>query len=208
MQGITHIFGRGARSVGSASASGSPARRAEGQDGGGSVARGAWASSGRRTPITIYLAAGLFVACGVIHFAVAPTHLEHSWIYGGLFLLAGAGQTALGAALLVRPSQGLYAAGILVNVGIIGAYVVTRTWGVPFAEVIQVTQDESIALRGDPEPVGPLDMEVTVSELVIIVALVSLMQGAWRRWTVNLLLLAGVALWTLRLAGVLEAPLP
>jgi hypothetical protein len=162
----------------------------------------------RSRPLALQLAAGLSIACGLIHFAVAQGHLDHSWVFAGMLLLAGAGQTAFGFALLARPSQPLIVAGIAMTAAIIGAYVVTRTWGVPFEEIVAITPTDSIAITGDPEPVGPLDMETPVSELVLVAALATQLRGAWRRWALNGLLIAGIALWVLRLTGVLEAPLP
>jgi hypothetical protein len=174
---------------------------------GGGRSAGATAAV-RSRPRVLYLAAGLSAACGVIHLAVASGHFDHSWVYGGMLLLAGVGQLALAVALLARPSQPLIVMGIAMTAAIVSAYVVTRTWGVPFGEVVNVTATDSITLTGDVEPVGPLDMETTVSELVLIVALVTQLRGAWRRWALNLLLAAGLTLWVLRLTGVLEAPLP
>jgi hypothetical protein len=174
---------------------------------GGAGTAGAAAAPRSRSRV-LYLAAGLSAACGFIHLAVSAPHFDHSWIYGGMLLLAGIGQLAFAAALLARPSQPLIVMGIAMTLAIVGAYVVTRTWGVPFGEVINITPTESITLTGDVEPVGPLDMETTVSELVLVIALVTQLRGAWRRWTLNLVLAAGVALWVLRLTGVLEVPTP
>ena len=148
------------------------------------------------------------MACGIIHLAVAPVHFDHALVYGALFVAAGLGQVGLGVGILARPSQLLFSAGIAVNLAIVSAYVVTRTAGMPFGEEVQITPTESINLPGEVEPVGPLDLETTISELVTVVALVTLLAGRYRRWAVNLLLAAGAALWILRLTGVLEAPLP
>jgi hypothetical protein len=166
------------------------------------------AMSRSRRPRAAYLAAGLAVACGVIHLAVAPVHFDHAALYGALFVAAGVGQLGLGVGILARPSQLLFSAGIAMNAAIIGAYVVSRTAGLPFAEEIKITTTDSIYAPAEAEPVGPLDLETTISELVLVVALVTLLTGRVRHWAINLLLGAGVLLWVLRMTGVLDAPLP
>ncbi len=148
----------------------------------------------RRSP-TVYAPAGLAFAAALIHLWATPEHWEEWWAYGAFFVVAAAGQGVFGAALLRRPTQPLLLAGIWANAAIVVLYVVTRTRGIPLGPH-----------DGTVEDAGILDMSATVAEIGLVVALVTLLVGAYRRWTVNALLLLGVVLWVLRLTGGLVGP--
>ncbi len=148
-----------------------------------------------RTNPAVYAAAGLSFAAALIHLWAMPEHFEEWWGYGTFFVAVAAVQGAFGVALLRRPTQPLLLAGIWANAAIVVLYVVTRTRGIPIGPH-----------DGTVEDAGILDMSATVAEIGLVVALVTLLVGAYRRWTVNALLLLGVVLWVLRLTGGLVGP--
>ena len=85
--------------------------------------------------------------------------------------------------------------GIWANAAIAVLYVVTRTRGIPLGPH-----------GGTVEDVGVADMAATAVEVGMIIALVALIRGAHRRWTLNALLLLGVVLGVGRLTGALVGP--
>ena len=158
------------------------------------TAGGAEVGVGRMSP-AVYAAAGLAFAAALIHLWATPEHFEEWWGYGAFFVAAATGQGIFGVALLRRSTQPLLLAGIWSNVAIVVLYVVTRTRGIPLGPH-----------GGMVEDAGVLDMLATVAEVGMIVALVVLLGGGYRGWTLNALLLVGVVLWVLRLTGVLVGP--
>lgn len=89
------------------------------------------------------LAAISSLGAAAIHFAVLPTHWQ-AWTPAGVFFVSIALFQLIWAFLVpVRPTAALLAAGILVNVGAAGLWVVSRTAGAPFgphageAEVVE-----------------------------------------------------------------------
>ena len=160
------------------------------------TAGGAEVGVGRTLPPTVYAAAGLAFAAALIHLWATPEHFEEWWGYGAFFVAAATGQGIFGVALLrgfTRPL--LLLAGIWANAAIVVLYVVTRTRGIPLGPHDGTVEDAGVA-----------DMAATAAEVGMIVALVMLLGGAYRRWTLNALLLLGVVLWVLRLTGVLIGP--
>ena len=150
----------------------------------------------RTPPSTVYAAAGLAFAAALIHLWATPEHFEEWWGYGAFFVAAATGQGIFGVVLLrgfTRPL--LLLAGIWANAAIVVLYVVTRTRGIPLGPHDGTVEDAGLA-----------DMAATAAEVGMIVALVALLRGPHRRWTLNALLLLGVALWVLRLTGTLVGP--
>lgn len=137
-------------------------------------------------------AAALSVGAGLIHLWAAPQHFVEWWGYGMFFLAAALAQGVFGVAILRYPARLLSLAGILGNLSIVALYLVTRTLGVPLGPH-----------AGEIETAGVLDMAATAAELGVILALVTLLDGAYRRMMVNVLLLVGLAAWALRLTGIL-----
>ena len=79
--------------------------------------------------VIAYCLAMMSLATAVIHFAVAGEHFQEYWLYG-VFMLVVAWLQVLWAILAIaRPSRLLLAAGVILNVGVIAVYVVTRTVG-------------------------------------------------------------------------------
>lgn len=89
------------------------------------------------------LAALASLGAAVIHFAVVPTHWQE-WILSGLFFVFLAlFQLTWAALVLSRPTAPVLAAGIMINVGAIALWALSRTAGAPFgphggtAELVQ-----------------------------------------------------------------------
>src|SRR3954452_7782353 len=134
-----------------------------------------------------------------VHLYVAPEHLREWWLYGAFFLSVAAAQAAL-AVLLLRGSGLLVAlGGIWGNVAVIGIYVASRTTGLPLAPpgghhghhgVVGGLGSVVPFIPGAPNPnieaVGSLDLAALGAELIVVVALVTLLPTAVRRVTTNL----------------------
>lgn len=159
---------------------------------------------GASVRLALYGAAALSLVSAVIHLWVTPEHLFQWWGYGTFFLVAAIAQGSYavllllprrsGRPLLGRPifGQPLYLAGIAGNLLIVIMYVYTRTAGVPLGPH-----------AGQVEEVAVIDLAATMSELGLIVVLITLLAGAYRRWTINALLALGAALWISRVLGIL-----
>jgi hypothetical protein len=154
------------------------------------AARSAADRTARARRAVAWTAAAISAATAYVHFAYTESHFEEWWAYGVLFLLAGQLQAALALALLRRPPAWVLAGGALVNLAIVGVYVASRTSGLPFGPHADVA-----------ERAGAVDLGTTAAEIVLVGLLISLLGPRARRWAVNGLLLAGVALWALRLTG-------
>src|SRR5688572_17803635 len=78
--------------------------------------------------------AALSGAAGVIHLGMVPSHWGSSVAEGIGFALTGWVQIVLAVMLLASPSRALLRVTMLVNVFAIGAWMISRTWGLPFGE--------------------------------------------------------------------------
>jgi len=120
-----------------------------------------------RTTIGSYvrwLAAALSVASAAIHYGYAPHHLQEDWAHGWFFVIIATAQLGFAFLVVTRPTRLLWALAALLNVGIIGTWIVSRTAGLPFGPE---------ALR--KEAVGTADVVSTVLEgAVILLAVVAL----------------------------------
>jgi hypothetical protein len=137
---------------------------------------------------------------GGIHLAVTPEHLEHWWVFGTFFIVTGVFQLTFAAVVLRRTTWPTALTGIVVNLGIVLVWVVSRTRGLPISPPEDITRHEGTHLI---EGVGPADLAATGAELVVVCLLVTFLPPRMRRATVNVLLATGVGLWALRLSGVL-----
>ncbi|HKH10021.1 MAG TPA: hypothetical protein VKA73_02645 [Rubrobacter sp.] len=147
-----------------------------------------------------YAAAGLSLVAALIHLWVAPEHFVHWWGYGSFFLVAAFAQGLASALVLRYPeSKPVLLAGITGNLLIVVLYVISSTWGMPFG-ASWVPFDPTVAHLEDTELLG---MTATAAEVGIIIAMAALLDGATRRFAINALLLAGVALWALRITGLI-----
>ena len=141
----------------------------------------------------LYAAAALSLVAALIHLWVAPGHAWLWWGYGVFFLATALAQGLLGVALLRWPVAPLAVAGIGANLAVVLLYVFTRTSGVPLGPH-----------AGKVEDAGILDMTATLTEMGLVVVLVTLLSVTHRRTTINALLVVGAAVWALRFLGILS----
>jgi hypothetical protein len=77
------------------------------------------------------LLAALSLGAGVIHLVMVPSHASE-WLPEGIgFAVAGWAQIGLALLLLVRPSRGALRATCLLNLVLVGLWIVSRTVGLP-----------------------------------------------------------------------------
>ncbi len=81
----------------------------------------------------------LSFGAAALHFAYAPTHFGHYWIYGVFFVTLAWGQLAWGLAVLVKPSRVLLYVG-LANILVLALYFLSRTVGVGFGPLASTTE--------------------------------------------------------------------
>jgi len=147
-------------------------------------------------PAQVALAA-LSLCAAVIHAAFTPTHFSETWIYGAFFIAMAWYQLALAILLLARPKRWVYLLGLL-NIVIIGMWVMSRTVGTPFGPT-----------PWTKEAVGFPDVLASVLEGVIVLGcLVLLVSKSGRRvgrWTAMSTI--GVASISLIAAGLTTASL-
>jgi hypothetical protein len=115
----------------------------------------------------LYTTAGFSLVAALIYLWVIPEHFEEWWGYGLFFLIVTIAQALYAVILLRWPGQGLLLAGIAGNSAIILLYLLIRAVGIPFFG------------QGawEIERVGLLDVGATVTEAMIVVALVALLWG-------------------------------
>jgi hypothetical protein len=81
-----------------------------------------------------WLVAALLVGAGAVHLALAPSHFGESTVEGIGFVVAAWLQIALAIAVLLRPTRAVIFTIIAVSAASIGAWAVSRIWGLPFGE--------------------------------------------------------------------------
>ena len=81
-----------------------------------------------------WLVAALLVGAGAVHLALAPSHFGESTVEGIGFVAAAWLQIALAVAILLRPTRVVIFTVIAVSAASIGAWAVSRIWGLPFGE--------------------------------------------------------------------------
>lgn len=157
------------------------------------------------------------VLAGAIHLAVAPEHFAEWWLYGAFFVATGVFQLAYSTTVLTRPTPLVALTGILVNLGIVLTWVLSRTTGLPVtppegggahdgdhvAGPVVPEGAHPVEAGHGVEAVGAADLVATGAELVVVCLLVTMLPPRVRRATVNVMLVTGVGLWALRLTGVL-----
>jgi peptidoglycan/LPS O-acetylase OafA/YrhL len=132
----------------------------------------------------------LSLAAGYVHLAYVQSHWAEWWAYGAFFLAAGAGQLVYAPLLLRWPRPAVRLAGLAGNLAIVAMYFLSRTEGPPLGP-----HGHAI------EPAGPVDLTTTAAEVAIVLILLAGMGRTARRWTVDALLVVGLAAWVLRLTG-------
>ncbi len=104
------------------------------------------------------LLAGLSAAAGAIHLVMVGSHAEASTLDGLQFAVAGWLQLGLAFWLFSRPNRLAYALNLGLNLGLIGAWAVSRTVGLPWG-----------AHAGVAEEVGRVDLLCVVAEVILVV---------------------------------------
>lgn len=105
------------------------------------------------------LAALVSFGAAIVHFAVVPTHWQE-WVPSGLFFLSIALLQLMWARLvLVRTTTSVLAAGILLNVGAIALWALSRTSGAPFGPH-----------AGEPELVRAADLCALLLQIYVVMA--------------------------------------
>jgi hypothetical protein len=112
----------------------------------------------------------LSVVAAVIHFAVTPEHFEEYLLFGVFFLVLGAFQLVWGVLAPWRPWPAMLWAGLVVNVGVIVIWIVTRTSGLPIGPE-----------AGEAEEIHLLDGLATAAELLIVLGSAWLLAGGRSR---------------------------
>ena len=103
------------------------------------------------------LAAIASLGAAVIHFAVAPTHWQE-WMPSGLFfVLLALFQMVWARAVLARTTTPVLAAGIMLNVGAVALWAMSRTAGAPFGPH-----------AGEPELVQAADLCALLLQIYVV----------------------------------------
>jgi hypothetical protein len=89
---------------------------------------------------------------------MVPSHAGQSTVEGATFLAAAWVQLGLAAALVVAPRRWMLSALIIANLAFIGAWIVSRTAGLPYGSHV-----------GHPESVGFVDLSCVGFEVAVVV---------------------------------------
>ncbi len=101
--------------------------------------------------------AALALAAGGVHLAMAPIHAPDSTVEAVGFTVVGWMQILIAFTLVVRPSRPLLQAIVVLNLVVIGAYVVSRTAGLPLG-----------AHPGERDSADLVDVMTAVFEAVLV----------------------------------------
>jgi hypothetical protein len=99
----------------------------------------------------------LSLTAAVIHFAVTAEHFQEFVLFGAFFLALAAFQLIWGVVVPQRSSPWLLWIGLLLNLGVIVIWVVSRTSGLPIGPE-----------PGEAEEIGLLDGLSTAAEALIV----------------------------------------
>jgi hypothetical protein len=102
---------------------------------------------------------------GVLHIVTAPAHWQHAPAHGLFFVIAGLVQIAWAVAFIRRPSPHLSYAGLVMAVGLVALWGMTRLLPAPFGH--------------GPEEVDAAGLACKLSETVGALALALLVYQAW-----------------------------
>lgn len=109
--------------------------------------------------LALKLAALASFGAAIIHFAVVPTHWQE-WLPSGLFFVSIALFQLIWARLVVaRVTTSVLAAGIMLNVGAIALWALSRTSGAPFGPH-----------AGEPELVRAADLCALLLQIYVVMA--------------------------------------
>jgi hypothetical protein len=100
------------------------------------------------------------LGAGLVHLAVVQEHLAEWWLYGVFFAALGVAQVGWALAALARDTAPVLRPVVLVNLGVVSLWAVTRTVGLPVGPE-----------PWQPEPAGRPDVLATLLEVAVVVAL-------------------------------------
>jgi hypothetical protein len=109
-----------------------------------------------REETALFVVAFSLVA-GMIHAEAAVIHFPKIWWYGALFTLLACFQMGWAVQLYRQPSTSLLRAGIVVSLGTVAVWAISRIAGLPVGPA-----------TWKPESVGALDIAATLDELAIV----------------------------------------
>jgi hypothetical protein len=116
-----------------------------------------------------WVVAATMLGSGAIHFAMMGEHAGVSWTHGLFFATAGWLQLALAAMIGFRPTRPVVTIGIVVNLGLLTVWVLTRTVGI------------AIGGDGTPEAWGRVDILCAVFEGIAVLASAGLLSKSFAR---------------------------
>lgn len=122
----------------------------------------------------------LTLGAAAIHFSVASDHLREYLPFGILFFLTGAAQAALAVTAVVRPRRTVLAAMIVVALGCIAVWALSRTVGLPFGP-----DERNVAIQGTDPTVIILQLLTSSGLAGVVTSLLELVSAV----------LLGIALW-------------
>jgi hypothetical protein len=122
-------------------------------------------------------------AAGVIHLVMVPTHTQLSTAEGVAFAIAGWTQLGLAVLLAARPTRPLLALAISANVVFIGAWAMSRIWGLPYGSHVWEAESASF-----------VDLTVVGFEaaLILVASVLLWRPGAASSWSDSDYVLASV----------------
>ena len=113
--------------------------------------------------------AALMVGAGGIHFAMMGEHAGVSWMHGLFFATTAWLQLALAGMIAFKPSRRVITVGILLNLGILAVWVISRTVGI------------AIGGDGTPDAWGKTDGLCAVFEGLAVLASFALLNKSFSR---------------------------
>ncbi len=113
-----------------------------------------------------WVAAGLSLGAGGIHFAVSPEHFAEYWLFGWLFVIAAWFQACWALAMVSSGTRRVALAGAVVNIALVAVYLWTRLVSVPVGPE-----------AGEPEAATLLGGAVLIFEVLIVAAALSVVRA-------------------------------
>ena len=139
-------------------------------------------------------------AAALAHVVAAPDHFTW-WPASGVFFLALGAVQLVGAALLLRGANAPWFVLTCIwgTVGVILLYVASRTVGLPMTPPVPFHGGRWVVGRSivpdGAKHVGALDMFTLVTEIMLVVLMLSMLPTRLKAQAVNRLMWVGLALW-------------
>lgn len=103
------------------------------------------------------IAAIALALAGLLHLVIAPTHWEHAPAHGLFFVISGLAEIAWAIAFIRRPGLKLSIAGLVMAVGLVVLWAISRIWPAPFGH--------------GPEEIDPYGLICKLTEAVGVLTL-------------------------------------